>query len=79
MSRDYSGEFAEHIDPPDGGASLAAPDQRPVIRLTGGDLPTIVDAAEAALLDAGIDIYQRGGQLIRPVVEEMPGADDTTV
>ena len=61
-------------------ADLAQPGKmRPEIRLTGGELPAIVDAAEAALLASGADIYQRGGQLVRPVVEEMPAADDTTV
>jgi hypothetical protein len=53
--------------------------QRPAIRLSGGELPKIVDDAEAALLASGADIYQRGGQLVRPVVEEVPAADGKTV
>jgi hypothetical protein len=59
-------------------AAAAAIDQRPIIQLAGGELPAIVDAAEQALLASGAALYQRGGQLVRPVVEEMPGADETT-
>ncbi len=50
---------------------------RPVIRISGGQLPAIVDAAEAALIAAQPHIYRYGGQLVRPVVEEVPAADET--
>jgi putative DNA primase/helicase len=53
---------------------------KPVIQRCGGDLPAIIDDAEQALLRKDTaDLYQRGGQLVRPVVEEMPGADRTIV
>ncbi len=61
-------------DPCDIGAALrAAPpitdggdpdDRRPVIDIEPGELPAIVDAAEAGLLAAGAEIYQSGGRLV---------------
>jgi len=36
-----------------------------VIEASAGDLPTIVDSAESALITAEAGIYQRGGQLVR--------------
>lgn len=39
---------------------------RPVIRYIPGQLPKVVDEAEAALLSAGQGIYQRGTLLVRP-------------
>jgi hypothetical protein len=49
----------------------------PVIRITGGEIDTIVDLAEAALLVSAPDVYRHGYRLVRPVVEEMPAADMT--
>jgi hypothetical protein len=40
--------------------------ERPVIRYVGGEIPAIVDAAEDALLHAGLGIYQRGPYVVRP-------------
>jgi putative DNA primase/helicase len=57
----------------DGGASL------PTIKVVPGELPRVVDEAEAALISNGSDIYRRGGQLIRPVVDDIPGADKSRV
>jgi len=51
--------------------------QRPVIQLAGGKLPQIVDQAEAALIAGNPDFYRYGGQLVRPIVEEVPAADMT--
>lgn len=51
--------------------SSASGDGLPEIRLRGGDLPAIVDAAEAALLaDQGEALYQRGGVLVRVIRTE---------
>jgi putative DNA primase/helicase len=50
---------------------------RPIVRIVGNELPRMVDEAEAALIKAGRDIYCYGGQLVRPVVDEVPAADMT--
>jgi hypothetical protein len=51
---------------------------RPIIRIYGGELPRITDEAEAALIAGGsFNLYQRGGEIVRPVLEEMPGPDST--
>jgi hypothetical protein len=57
--------------PADGGS------QQPTIRIVGGNLPQIVDEAEVALIAAAPDFYRYGGQLVRPVLEEVPAADMT--
>lgn len=51
-------------DPPDDGP------ERPVIRWKDGHLPRIVDEAEAALLGAGLRVFQRGNALVRVVKTE---------
>jgi hypothetical protein len=48
-----------------------------LIQLVGGNLPAVVDAAEAALIASTPDFYRYGGQIVRPVVEEAPAADMT--
>jgi putative DNA primase/helicase len=48
---------------------------RPQIRIRPGMLDVLADEAEDALIDAGVDIYQRGGALVRPAVTELPAAD----
>jgi putative DNA primase/helicase len=56
--------------------SGTATDRDPgAISIIGGELPDIVDRAEMALLQSGRDFYRYGGQLVRPVVDEMPAAD----
>lgn len=41
----------------------------PQIRVIAGELPRVVDEAEAALIaHGGLEIYQRGGKLVRPVL-----------
>ena len=39
---------------------------RPAILVIGGELPREVDDAEAALIAAGLGLYQRGSSLVRP-------------
>jgi hypothetical protein len=39
---------------------------KPVIRMAGGEIVDIVDRGEAALLAAGLDLYQRGSFIVRP-------------
>jgi len=54
----------------------AADPDAPVIRIVGGELPRIVDEAEAALLGlSGRNIYQRGGTLVRLAMVEIETAD----
>jgi hypothetical protein len=43
-----------------------------VVVMEGGELSAIVDRAEAALLDHGASLYQRGGFLVRPVRLDTP-------
>lgn len=60
-------------EPPgdDGGAGDPG-DDRPLIRWEQGKLPEVVDAAESALVEAGIRIYQRAGFLVRVVQRDTP-------
>ncbi|CAK0749888.1 hypothetical protein CCP3SC1_1910003 [Gammaproteobacteria bacterium] len=39
----------------------------PIIEIRGGTLPKQVEEAERALIAAGVEIYQRSGDLVRPV------------
>ena len=48
----------------------------PQIRVSAGELPRVVDEAEAALLTLGREFYQRGGLVVRPVVSRLKAADD---
>jgi hypothetical protein len=50
------------------------PPALPVIRLIEGELPTIVDEAEDALLAAKKHIYQRGGMVVRPIRQRFSAA-----
>jgi putative DNA primase/helicase len=50
---------------------------RPLIQVAGGKLPAIVDDAEDALIASEPDLYRYGGQLVRPLLEEVPAADMT--
>lgn len=43
-----------------------------VIELRAGELARVVAEAEAALIEAGAEIYQRGGQLVRVVALDAP-------
>ena len=47
---------------------------KPLIRVVAGELATVATNAEAALLKAGLPIYQRGPALVRPVVQTVDAA-----
>ena len=47
------------------------PTERPTIRIVAGELPKTATAAERALIESGLPIYQRGSTLVRPIVEEV--------
>jgi hypothetical protein len=48
---------------------------RPLIRLVDHELPRVVDEVENALIAIG-GIYERSGQIVRPVPIRVPAADD---
>jgi putative DNA primase/helicase len=45
--------------------------ERPVLRVTGGDLSELATEAERALIGWGPPVYCRGDMLVRPVVEDV--------
>jgi putative DNA primase/helicase len=50
---------------------------RPTIRIISGELPRIVNEAEAALLAAGgLNLYQRGGLIVRPVLSKLKASNN---
>jgi hypothetical protein len=53
-------------------------DTRPIIRIRAGELPKIATRGEEVLLASGLPIYQRGDDLMRPIVEDVPAAHDRT-
>jgi putative DNA primase/helicase len=53
------------------------PEETPVIYCRAGELPRMIREAEAALLTAGMPIYQRS-VLVRPAEQEYPAADGST-
>jgi putative DNA primase/helicase len=59
------------------GKKPPTPSPRRLIQIVGGKLPAIVDDAEDALIASEPDLYRYGGQLVRPVLEEVPAADMT--
>ena len=60
-----------------GGAKELA-ERRPIIEYSVGRPHEFADRAEQILLDAGADIFQRAGHLVRPGYVEVPAADDRT-
>jgi hypothetical protein len=46
----------------------------PIIQVRSGELASIATRAEQVLLDAGVEIFQRSGTLVRPVVAEVDAA-----
>jgi hypothetical protein len=48
----------------------------PQIFIRPGELPRVVDEAESALLLLGREIYQRGGLVVRPVLNKIKASDD---
>lgn len=51
------------------------PSGRPTIRIKAGRLPKVVDLAEQALMDAGLQLYQRGSMIVRPSMTKVLIAD----
>jgi putative DNA primase/helicase len=61
--------------PPPDDPGRGRPDDLPTIACVRGELPRMVRQAEAALINAGVEIYQRH-KLVRPIEEEYPAADN---
>jgi phage gp37-like protein len=41
----------------------------PVVLVSQGELSSLATQGEDLLIDAGVEIYQRGGELVRPIIE----------
>ena len=61
-----------------GGAGAVSETGLPEIHVVAGQLPRIVDEAEAALLAFGRPIFVRAGALVQPIAEEWPAARGRT-
>ena len=49
----------------------------PVIKVVGGRIANMIDAAEDALVKANVSMFVRAGSLVFPTITEYPAADDT--
>jgi hypothetical protein len=49
---------------------------KPTIRIEGGNIAKVVDAAEAALIAANRPIFERAQRLVIPITSTLPAADD---
>jgi putative DNA primase/helicase len=61
-----------------GGRAVGSPPNRPIIRIVGGELPSIVTAAEEALISGEMGIFQRGSLIVRPAHSRVDIADGNT-
>ena len=59
----------------DAAEALPAQTESAPIRIIAGELSQAVDAAEQALIASGAGLYQRGSQIVRPVMTQIPTAD----
>lgn len=50
------------------------PGELPTIRVVAGELPRIVNEAEAALIGSGLAVFSRAGALVRPILDTVPAA-----
>jgi Bifunctional DNA primase/polymerase, N-terminal len=50
-----------------------APDAKPLIKVVSGSLSTNADEAEQALIDAGVEFFERSNMLVRPIVRDVDG------
>jgi hypothetical protein len=48
----------------------------PVIQIKSGELSSLATRAEELLIVAGVPIYQRGGRLVRPIIETVDATRD---
>lgn len=66
--------FARRAAPRTATAEDGTTFQKAIITVEGGEIAAMVDAAAAALLAAGAPVHQRGGKLVRPVMDEVPAS-----
>jgi hypothetical protein len=69
--------WANDFDPEWRGRYEATIKNTPVIKNKPGEYAAATLQSEAALIDLGLEIYQRGGRLVRPVVDEVDAAKKT--
>jgi putative DNA primase/helicase len=62
----------------DGSTAAGAPLNRPTIKISGGELPSTVTAAEQALIAGNMGVYQRGSLIVRPAHSRVDIADGNT-
>jgi hypothetical protein len=62
----------------DAGLDPSATPARPIVQVPAGRLPTIVDAAEAILIEADTNLYEFGDQVVRPARAPIKSADNET-
>jgi hypothetical protein len=67
--RRSSGSGYQSATRSDGQAPNDVPTTLPVIQIKSGELASLATRAERLLIDAGVQIYQRGGRLVRPIIE----------
>lgn len=46
----------------------------PIIRVVASEMPRVVDEAENALIETGVPIFTRAGNLVQPITEAVPSA-----
>lgn len=63
-------------DDPGLGPTLGPPAPRPILRVVAGELPAVVDAAEAILVERDRDLYEFGDQVVRPAQAPIKIADN---
>ncbi len=66
----------DYADPPDAMREARACHARRSVMISPGEMKRMVDEAADALCAAGCEIYQRGGQLVRPVRLACPDESD---
>lgn len=79
-----SGPWKPPVGEVGGAAPLVSPatpstDSRPVIQIVAGEMPRMVDEAEAALNAANMGIYQRGTTLVRSAMVAVRVSDGRSV
>jgi hypothetical protein len=62
----------------DDDAGPAPPRVRPIVQIAAGQLPAVIDAAEAILIEADRDLYEFGDQVVRPARAPITIADKRT-
>jgi hypothetical protein len=62
----------------DSGGAPIPPAVRPIVQIAAGQLPAVIDAAEAILVETDRDLYEFGDQVVRPARAPITIADKRT-